>query len=139
MASRKVPKALVRSEHDEQVALFAWADLSLGKYPELGLMFAIPNFSGRLGKVPPVAAIRQAQALRAEGRKAGVPDIFFPVPAGNSHGLFLEMKRVDGKPSSARPEQLAWHQALIAQGYRVFVCYGFEQARDAILGYINGT
>ena len=30
-------------EEDEQIALFQWADLMLYKYPELALMYHIPN------------------------------------------------------------------------------------------------
>ena len=32
-----------RQEHDEQVALFKWAGHLASRYPELGLLFAIPN------------------------------------------------------------------------------------------------
>ena len=31
------------SEHDDQCALFQWADMMAQQYPELDLMFAIPN------------------------------------------------------------------------------------------------
>jgi len=34
------------SEHTEQVALFDWARLFGGRYPELALLFAIPNVVG---------------------------------------------------------------------------------------------
>ena len=30
-------------EDNEQITLFRWADLQSGKYPELSLMFHIPN------------------------------------------------------------------------------------------------
>lgn len=132
-----VPKALLRSEHDEQVHLFTWASLSLGKHPELALMFAIPNFSGRLGNVAPVAAKRQGARLKAEGRKRGVPDVFLPAARGDRHGLFIEMKRAGGVPSNINAEQREWHNALYREGYTVNVCFGFEEARDAILTYLN--
>lgn len=135
-AKAKVPALLRRSEHDEQRDLFAWMEVAQAQHSELRLAFAIPNFSGRLGNAPPIAAIRQAQKLKAEGRKVGVPDLMLPVACGVYHGLFIEMKRADGTPSAVGPEQAEWHQALILQGYRVYVCYGFEQARDAVLGYL---
>lgn len=134
---RKIPKALVRSEHDEQVALFQWAEIAAGQHPELRLMFAIPNFSGRLGKVPPVAAMRQAQKLKAEGRKPGVPDVFLPVARNGVHGLFLEIKRENGRISDLSPEQDAWLDALGGEGYSAQVVYGFEAARDAILEHLT--
>lgn len=132
-----VPRALQRSEHDEQRELFAWAEIAKGRWPELALMFAIPNFSGRLGKVPPVAAIRQAQKLKAEGRKPGVPDVLLPVARGGYHGLFVEMKRANGVPSDVSDEQREWLEVLGANGYRCAVAFGFQEGRAAILDYLN--
>ena len=57
-------------EGEEQAALFRWAQFQSGKYPELDLMFHIPN-GGKRGKA-------EAARFKAEGVKAGVPDIFFP-------------------------------------------------------------
>ena len=128
-------RAIVPTEHDEQVALFGWAELVKGKYPALSLLFAVPNFSGRLGKVPPIAAIRQAQRLNAEGRKKGVPDVILPVALGDYHGLFIELKRVKGCEVSE--EQQQWHLALRQQGYRVEVCKGWESARDVLVEYLT--
>ena len=71
---------MAMSEHDEQVALFQWAGYQLGACPELALMFAIPNGGDRHPAV--------AGKLRDEGVKAGVPDIFLPVPRGKYHGMF---------------------------------------------------
>ena len=54
------------SEHDEQVLIFKWARLSEGRWPELALLFAIPNGGHRHKAV--------AAKLKAEGVRAGVPD-----------------------------------------------------------------
>ena len=62
---------LTGSEHEEQVALFEWAEWNKRQYPELELMFAIPNGGQRHVVV--------AKKLKDEGVKAGVPDIFLPV------------------------------------------------------------
>lgn len=109
----------VPDEHTEQVWLIQRLALLEGRIPELALVFAIPNFSGRLGKVPPIAAVRQAQKLKAEGRKPGVPDLCWPVARGRFHGLYVEMKRIGESP---RPEQLTWHDDLRAQGYPAWSC-----------------
>ena len=77
------------AEHIEQSLLFQWAEHASGRYPELKLLFAIPNFSGRLGKVPPLAARIQAGKLKREGRKRGVPDICLPVARGGFHALYV--------------------------------------------------
>jgi hypothetical protein len=129
------PKIPVASEHEEQALLVEWSHYAAGRHPELRLLFAIPNFSGRLGKVPPVAARRQAARLNAEGRKSGVPDLCLPVARQGHHGLFLEMKRLDG--GRVTPEQAQWHNALRAEGYRVVVARGWEEGRDALLDYLR--
>ena len=82
------PESLAKagSEHAEQTALFCWAALPevRAEYPVLELMFAIPN-GGERNKIV-------AGNLKAEGVKAGVLDIFLPVPSKGWHGLFIEMK-----------------------------------------------
>ena len=82
-------------ETEEQQALFTWAALQTAVYPELELMFAIPNGGLRHKKT--------AHTLKAEGVKAGVPDIFLPAPHAGYNGMFIEMKRqVGGKLSDAQ-------------------------------------
>lgn len=134
-ASRpKKPRLPVPSEHEEQVALFRLALLHCERHPELRWLYAIPNFSGRLGRVPPVAAIRQAQRLNAEGRRAGYPDVGLDVARGGYHGLRIELKRQKG--GSVSQEQRMWHDWLTAQGYRVVVANGAEAAWSAITEYL---
>lgn len=72
----------------------------------------------------------------AEGLKKGVPDICLPVARGESHGLYIELKRErSGKPM---PDQLAWMEALMAQGYAVSLCHGWLAASQVILDYLEG-
>jgi hypothetical protein len=123
-AARKVLAQLQPSEHDEQVALFAWAALS--GIPELEMMTAIPNGGYRH---PATASM-----LKAEGVKAGYPDILVDVARGPWHGLRIELKV---KPNKPTPEQGAWIERLRAQGYRAVVCYGAQEAIDAILEYLG--
>lgn len=122
------------SEHDEQSLLFQWAEHASGRIPELKLLFAIPNFSGRLGKVPPVAAIRQAQKLNREGRKKGVPDICLPVARGGFHACYIELKAPGGK---ATREQIAWQIALNEAGNFASVAIGWEAARRTLESYLS--
>lgn len=117
------------AEHIEQSLLFQWADHASGRIPELKLLFAIPNFAGRLGK----ATARHGARLKKEGRKRGVPDVCLPVPRGNHHALYIELKA--GK-NRATPEQKQWLEALWAQGNETHVCIGWEQARDRITEYL---
>lgn len=114
------------SEHDEQVALFAWAQWQTPAVPELALLFAIPN-GGHRHKAT-------AAKMKAEGVKAGVLDVFLPVARNGRHGLFVEMKHGYNKPSN---EQLWWLEQLEAQGYKTAVCYSFEAAQGEIMRYLG--
>ena len=118
-------KTPTKSEHDEQAALFRWAELNRKKHPELELMFAIPNGGHR--------HISVARRLKAEGVRACVPDIFLPVNY-QYHGLFIEMKA--GRNTST-PAQIWWHEHLRAAGYCVEVCYGWEAAAKLIEQYLG--
>lgn len=113
-------------EHQEQKTLFGWAELAKGRWPELALMFAIPNGGHRHKAV--------AARMKAEGVKRGVPDICLPVPRGEWHGLYVEMKTSSGTVSK---EQKAWLRSLQSQGYRVAICRGWEAAKAFIEDYLN--
>lgn len=120
------------SEHGEQVALFCAISQKLTEYPELALAFAIPNGGLR--------DPRTAAALRAEGVKAGVPDIFLPVSRTKYHGFFIELKRPksEGKQRGyATPEQKEWHCKLTVEGYACAVAIGWEQALDFLIQYLT--
>lgn len=113
-------------EHNEQVALMQWWRIAHGVYPESAL-FAIPNGGAR----DPVGGAR----LKAEGVRAGVPDLFLAIPSDDSHGLWIELKkRKGGKVSNAQSEMMGM---LTDQGYAVRVCHGWIEARTAILEYLD--
>lgn len=107
--------------------LFQWADASLGRYPELQLMHHIPNGEAR--------SKRAGAKLKRMGVRAGIPDIFLPVPRGGWHGMYLELKRAEG--GEIRRPQREMMSKLIAQGYRVVVAKGFARARLIIEEYLN--
>lgn len=124
----KRKKNLDRStESEEQQALFQWAKLQECAHPELALLHHVPNGGYRSPKT--------ATVLKAEGVKAGVPDVCLPVARGGYFGLYIEMKIKGNKPSNA---QLWWIDKLQKEGYLVWVCYGFEAAKEKILGYLEG-
>lgn len=114
------------SEHEEQVALFRWWKLQYPKQERL--LFAIPNGGAR-------EAITGSR-LKAEGARAGVPDMLLALPTGRHAGLFLELKRRHGGKVS--PAQIAMINELARAGYAVAVCYGFEEARSTIVAYLAG-
>ena len=124
------------SEHTEQAALFEWAEWNLGKYPGLEMLYAIPNGGSRASKVNKKGErySPEAQRLQAEGVKPGVFDISLDVSRGGYHGLRIEMKTREGKPSK---EQLKWLERYVRHGYYPAICRGWEAARDVIVTYLN--
>lgn len=123
------PEQLAASgtEHGNQAALFCWAALNVGKYPSLKFMFAIPNGGLR--------DVRVAASLKAEGVKAGVPDIFLPCPIQTRSGCFIEMKIGRNKPTL---EQNEYRIFLQSYGYYWECCYSWEGARDTLIAYLEG-
>ncbi len=121
------------SEHAHQVALFQWAHAQEPAHPELSMLFAIPN-GGQRNKIT-------AAKLKAEGVKSGVPDICLPVARHGYHALYIELKRpkTHGTQAGAvTANQCAWIAGLREQGNMAVVCYGWEDARRAIMDYIGG-
>lgn len=107
--------------------LFAWAEWERIDRPELGLLFAVPN-GGRRDKVT-------GARLKAEGVKAGVPDVWLPVARGRWHGLVIELKADESKRPSK--EQTEWLTQLMEQGYFATVAAGTEAAKRLIVSYLE--
>lgn len=123
MTGRRKP---IHYEAAEQIALFSWAAYMQNTYPELELLFHIPN-GGSRNKI-------EAANLKRQGVKAGIPDLFLPVARGGWHGLFIEMKAGKNKETE---NQKSWGFKLKYQGYLTAVCYGWEAAADVIKAYLE--
>ena len=105
------------TETQEQKQLIQWCRSD----PRLQYLFHIPNESvGGQGWL-----IRNRQL----GVRAGVPDLFYPVPLNGFHGLFIEMKAGNGR---VRPEQKRWLDALETFGYKCVVAHGWIEAKEAL-------
>lgn len=118
------------SEHDEQVTVIAWASMQPyngGKV--IDWLWATPNGGRRDG--------REAFNLRAEGVKSGVPDLQLALPNDKYHGLFIEMKRSKRSLSKVSEMQKAMIERLNNAGYLALVCYGADEAIEAIKGYLS--
>ena len=97
------------------------------QYPSLShVLFAIPNGGAR-------DAVTGA-ILKGEGVVAGVSDLLLLRPSKGYHGLCIEMKTPKGRQS---PEQMAWEDAVKAQGYKYIVCRSFEQFMADIQEYLS--
>ena len=119
---------LIPTEDEEQIWLFSWAELNLGRFPELRLMHHIPN-GGKRSK-------SEAARFKAMGVKPGVSDIFLPVARGIYHGLYIELKAKDGRLSKDQAEFL---HDVKEMGYFGCVAYGGEEAARIIESYMKGA
>jgi hypothetical protein len=118
---------IIPTESEEQIALFFWAELSEKKYPDLKWLYHIPN-GGYRSKAT-------GGRLKSEGVKPGVPDLCLPVPRGTYHGMYIEMKRMEG--GTHTDPQIAWLHALHSFGYYAVTCYGWEDAAENIKRYLK--
>lgn len=120
--------AKIGTEAAHQTALFCWAALpeTVARFPQVKWMFHIPN-GGLRDKIT-------AGNMKAQGIKAGVPDICLPVPRRTFHGLWIELKVKDNTPSE---KQIEWHEALRGFGFVVSICYSWEEARQHIIWYLE--
>lgn len=116
----------MKPEAGFQVAVFEWATLMQGRWPELRFMYHCPN-GGSRNKI-------EAIHLKAQGVKAGVPDIFLPSARHSYHGLYIEMKAGKNKPTAAQLEYLEY---LTEAGYLCEVCYNSIEAINTIKEYLT--
>lgn len=122
-------------EDMHQEALFQWASRTIaGGLLVSDYLFAIPNGGHRNQKT--------AAILKRCGVKAGVSDMFLPVPRGTMHGLWIELKapkhmgKPAGKPSQ---DQLDWLDRMGEQGYAAVICHGWQAAAETIKEYLQCT
>ena len=115
-------------EAAEQTALFRWAGLMSGQFPEIEMLYHIPN-GGSRNKI-------EAAHLKQQGVKAGVPDLCLPVARREYHGLYIELKYGKNKPTE---NQKRWIKLLRSQNYKAEVAYGWEEASKIILEYLKST
>jgi len=114
------------SEFSHQVALFMWAALNMQRYPELRWFHAVKN-EEKSGSV-----VLGAKA-KSSGVKSGVSDTCLPVRRGNYSGLYIEMKKPNGKPTK---EQLDFGSFVTSQGFLFAVCDHWEKAKDVLEKYL---
>lgn len=116
------------TEHEEQVRLFEWAAANEEEIPALRNLVAFPN-----GGYRPMAT---AAMLKREGVKAGLPDMALFCKRGGYGALFIELKRAD-RSNGCTLEQCDWIDRLCNYGYQALVCFGAQEAINAITHYLN--
>lgn len=119
-------------EHNEQVVFFnriRTLAMNDARYAQaVDRTFAIPNGGGR--------SKREAGRLKAEGVRAGVSDIFCALPGDGHHGLWIEMKSLEGYASR---EQAAWIADGERLGYAGAVCRGADAAMKVWREYVDSA
>lgn len=111
-------------EKDEQKRIFEYARMKR----QLKWLFAIPNGGKR--------NVIEAKSLKAQGVKAGVPDMFLPLARNGYHGLFIELKVGKNKTS---PQQDEFIKDVSFNHYKCEVCYGANEAIKTIEEYLKGS
>ena len=122
----------IPTEHQEQVIVTRYCDINM--IP----MFAIPNGTNK--------SLTARSMFKAEGLRAGVPDICIPIPNKYYHHLYIELKRArkqlkNGKTSVSHtkvsPEQKKWIEKLREEGSCAVVAYGAKEAIEIIEDYME--
>lgn len=114
------------TETSEQQAVIEWAEYAQGRYPALKNLYHVPN-EGKRSKAT-------AGILASMGLKPGVPDLILDYPAGEYHGLRLEMKCGKNTPGQAQKE---WLLRLQSAGYFVAVVWSATAAIRLLTEYLN--
>ena len=109
------------SEHNLQVECLRWL-----RYAHPGVLcYAIPNGGYR--------TITTARAMRAEGQKAGMPDLHIPIGRGEYLSLYIEMK--NGKAGRLSEAQKEMHETLRKYRNKVVICRNLEEFQEEINKY----
>lgn len=114
------------TEHDLQASIIAECDLRANQNPLYGRIFAVPN-GGHRNKAT-------AGKLKAEGVRAGVPDLLLLYPRHGYHGLVIELKVGNNSATRQQTEWMAW---LKAQGYFTVIVREAQTAMDVLCWYIE--
>lgn len=118
----------VSDESGHQEAIFSWCDYNRGRYPELKLLYHVPNGGKRDAAT--------ARALKRQGVKAGISDLVLPVASAGYHGLYVELKAPGG---SLEQSQIDFLQEVDNQGYLALVCVGWQAAVQTLSVYLDGA
>lgn len=111
----------------EQAALMVELRLRM---PEVAdLIYHVPNGGHRVKAV--------AAKLKAQGVKAGIPDLVLPMARGGYFGLYLEFKATPPNDAAVSVSQHERIRKLSDQGYLAIVCRGHFDAMEQIRAYLR--
>ncbi|OMQ41056.1 VRR-NUC domain-containing protein [Pseudomonas putida] len=123
------PVRAKRIDHEglEQAALMAelWARVPV----VADLIYHVPNGGHRVKAV--------AAKLKAQGVKAGIPDLKLPMARGGYFGLYIEFKATPPYDAAISASQHERIRKLNDQGYLAVVCRGHFDAMEQIRAYLR--
>ena len=114
------------SEETEQIHLMIWCRFMQTKFPELETIYHIVNEGKR--------TISTGDKLKEMGLRKGMPDLHLPVSRCACPSLYIEMKKIGGKPTA---EQIDCLELLERYGNAVAICEGAEQAEKVLTAYCS--
>jgi len=122
-----VRKKVVDREGQEQAALMRELEL---RYPAVfDLIYHVPNGGHRVKAV--------AAKLKAQGVKAGIPDLVLPMARGGFFGLYVEFKATPPNDAAISASQHERIRKLNEQGYLAVVCRGHFDTVEQIRAYLR--
>ena len=117
----------VDREGQEQAALMRELEL---RYPAVfELIYHVPNGGHRFKAV--------AGKLKAQGVKAGIPDLVLTMARGGFFGLYIEFKATPPNDAAISPSQHERIRKLNEQGYLAVVCRGHFDTIEQIRAYLR--
>lgn len=117
----------VDREGQEQAALMRELEL---RYPAVfELIYHVPNGGHRVKAV--------AGKLKAQGVKAGIPDLVLTMARGGYFGLYIEFKATPPNDAAISPSQHERIRKLNEQGYLAVVCRGHFDTIEQIRAYLR--
>jgi len=117
----------VDREGQEQATLMRELELC---YPVVfDLIYHVPNGGHRVKAV--------AAKLKAQGVKAGIPDLVLSMARGGYFGLYIEFKATPPNDSAVSASQQERLRKLNEQGYLAIVCRGRFDAMEQIRAYLR--
>ena len=93
------------------------------------LIYHVPNGGHRVKAV--------AAKLKAQGTKAGIPDLTLPMARGGYFGLYIEFKATPPNDAAVSASQHERIRKLNEQGYLAVVCRGHFDAMEQIRAYLR--
>lgn len=118
---------MIPHEHRIQSAFFDMVHMYENQDPRFGDIYANPNGGYR--------HIKTAKAMKEEGQKAGVLDVFVRYPSGRFHGMFIEFKRSAKEKPSEEQEKFA--RRSMSLGYVCVLTHDAEDAFRAVRKYFD--